>query len=165
MMMVRRVSVSVAVAMALMASCSFGQVIRLEKKVVVGRGQDVRLGNIATIKGVDEQAGTKLAEMVIVSGVDTNRKIGADSIMLAIMSQLGAGGLADQLQVSGASEVEIVVSSERPVPVVVPQAAAPHAPVAMASVQQQQMPVVLASVASSAAPAADAPKAKTLSDI
>jgi flagella basal body P-ring formation protein FlgA len=107
----------------LIASTAFGQVIRLESQAVVVRGQDVRLGNVATIKGVDEKTGASLAEMVIMSGVETNKKISAESVLMAIASQLGQGGITDQLQVSGAAEVEIVVSSDGTAPVEVKQAA------------------------------------------
>ncbi|HUO10347.1 MAG TPA: flagellar basal body P-ring formation chaperone FlgA [Phycisphaerae bacterium] len=149
---------------------AFGQVIRLEKQAVVARGQNVRLGNIATIKGADEKTAAALADTVVISGIETNKKVAADAVLMAVMTQLGANGLADRLEVAGAAQVEIVVGEGQGKSEVGSQKSeegdiAANAPVAVAQAEGTAVSVVTASVV--AAPDAEAPAAtqKTLADI
>ena len=102
---------AMGVAGVLSASCAFGQVIRLSEKAVVEPGQDVRLGNIATVTGVDAQTAASLADTVILPSVDSGHKVRAESVLMAVVAQLGASGLATQLQLSGAAECEIVIAT------------------------------------------------------
>ena len=101
-------------AVVLWSASVFGEMIHTEGRVVVNRGSDVRLGNIATITGADEKTAASLADIVVMSDVESDKRVSADSVLLAISAQLGAGTVAQQLEVSGAATVEVVVGTPAP---------------------------------------------------
>ncbi len=160
-------------AVVLWAASVFGEVIHLEGQVGVNRGEDVRLGNIATITGADEKAAASLADIVVMSDVESDKKVSADSILMAISAQLGAGAVAQQLEVSGAATVEVVVAGGVKPGVgsqkIEGTGVAANEAVSVGSEPEAAAPVVLASAASSAvdadAEAADGVKGKTLKDL
>ncbi|MGN6369960.1 MAG: flagellar basal body P-ring formation chaperone FlgA [Phycisphaerae bacterium] len=150
----RQVGIAV-VMMVLGASCAFGEVIHLESRAVVNRGEDVRLGNIATITGADEATAARLADIVVMSDVESDKKVSADSVLMAISAQLGAGRVAQQLEVSGAATVEVVVgegAGNSAFRIQNSEGRAGGKGVVAGGSEQQQgaMPVVLASAGSSA---------------
>lgn len=151
-----------------------GQVIRLSTQAVVVRGQDVRLGNIATITGTDPRTAAALADTVVLPAVNGNKTIRAESVLMAVIAQWGAQSTATQLQLSGAEVCEITLSdlTAKPsvpviaaaAPAVAPLVASPAAAVAPAA------PVVVMASASNNTPPAespsdDAPVAQTLSQL
>jgi flagella basal body P-ring formation protein FlgA len=164
-----------AAAVLAWSSSVFGEVIHLESRAVVGRGEDVRLGNIATITGGDAKSEAALADIVVMSDVEGDKKVPADAVLMAISAQLGAGTVADRLEVSGAATVDVVVGDgAKPEVGSRKLQGANSGANAVAAVDSQQsaaMPVVLASVGSSAADAeaavegADTVKSKTLADL
>ena len=58
------------------------QVIRLLPQAAIEPRQDVRLGDIATISGVDARSAEDLANTVILSAIDSSRTIKTESILL-----------------------------------------------------------------------------------
>jgi flagella basal body P-ring formation protein FlgA len=119
---------ALAGVMLLLGNCAFGQVIRLSAKAEAVAGQDVRLGNIATITGADPRMAAALADTVVLPAVVGNKTLQAESVLMAVITQLGAENTASQLQLSGSASCEITVSSGTPnaVPAVaLPVVAAP----------------------------------------
>ena len=102
----------IGVASTLLGVCASGQVIRLSERAVVEARQDVRLGNIATVTGVDAQTAATLAETVVLPSVESRHKVRAESVLMAVVAQLGASGVATQLQLSGATECEIDIAGQ-----------------------------------------------------
>jgi len=105
------------VGVVMVGSSVFGQVIRVSKEAVVGVGQDVRLGDLAVITGVDGRVGEGLADLVILPRLREGRSVRAESILMAVVAQVGAGELAGRLQVSGAASCEVRVEvAKKPAP-------------------------------------------------
>ena len=77
-------------------------------------GQDVRLGNIATITGADPRMAAALADTVVLPAVAGNKTLQAESVLMAVITQLGAENTASQLQLAGSASCEITVSSVTP---------------------------------------------------
>ncbi len=102
-----------------------GQVIRLEKQLIVEPHQDVRLGDIATVTGVDRKTAEELSNTMILANVETERNLKAESVLMALISQLGPSALGSGLQVSGSAQCAITVADHIPAPAseATPQAA------------------------------------------
>ncbi len=155
-----------AAALALFFPASFAtaQVIRLEKSAIVEPGQDVRLGNIATIESADPRTNSALANTIILPAVQGPHKIAADSILMAIVAQLGAGGVSNSLQMSGADACEVTFTPPTPAVMPIVTEIVPEQP---AAPESNSPSVITASVISSSIPAAIKPeiiKNQTLSD-
>lgn len=114
----------------LAAGLAQAQTIRLQEKATVVAG-DVRLGNIATISGVDVRAAEKLAETVIIADLHKTQQIKAENVLLAVVTQHGPS-LSASLQMTGAAACEVSVGEAAMKPVTV------TAPVAVADVVPQQ---------------------------
>ncbi|HVX86032.1 MAG TPA: flagellar basal body P-ring formation chaperone FlgA [Phycisphaerae bacterium] len=95
------------------------EVVRLRGSVVVERGAEVRLGELATVSG-GGVAGERLADVVILSGVQGPVKVKAEAILMAVISQQGAAATND-LEMSGAATCEVKIAG----------AGAPAAPASM----------------------------------
>src|ERR1041384_6853763 len=111
-----RVSLFATSAMIALCAASWGQVIRLEKQVTVEPRQDVRLGDVAKVSGVDRRTGEELSNTMIVSNIESSRTIKAESVLLALMSQGGGGGgekFAGSLQISGSAQCSVLVADGR----------------------------------------------------
>ncbi len=163
----RRLAAATGLSVALWASCAFGQVIRLSERAVVEPRQDVHLADIATISGADAQTGASLAETVIFTGIQSGRKIRAESVLMAVIAQLGASGTANQLQLSGAADCDVVLATPAvPIaaPATVPVVATPSVISAPAlQIETPSPSVVTASVVS--APASVSVETSTLSKL
>jgi flagella basal body P-ring formation protein FlgA len=85
-----------------------GQLVRLEKQVTVDPRTDVRLGDIATISAADPKTAEVFSNTVILSAIDTNRTLKAESILLALMSQRGAQAMTN-LHISGSAQCAITL--------------------------------------------------------
>jgi flagella basal body P-ring formation protein FlgA len=102
----------VASAVMLCGANCLGQVIRLEKQVVVREHQDVRLGDVATVTGIDAKTAEALKNTVILEDVGAPRMLKSEAVLLALMSQRGADGVGVDLQVAGATQCEISVGKK-----------------------------------------------------
>jgi flagella basal body P-ring formation protein FlgA len=120
----------VAGMLGVMALPGVAEVVRLRGNVVVERGADVRLGELATVSGGGTQ-GEKLANVVVLSGVQGPVKVKAEAILMAVISQQGAAATND-LEMSGAATCEVKLAGAAPaaqVSAALAQVAAPPAPV------------------------------------
>jgi flagella basal body P-ring formation protein FlgA len=131
-----------------LTSASLGQVIRLKSSVAVEPRQDVRLGDIATVSGVDARRTEELSNTVILSEVQGPEKVKAESVLMALMAQKGAEGLGGNLQISGAAVCDISLAGTRVMTVSVPVVAAAgvSGPPLQANMPLSSTPVVTASV-------------------
>jgi flagella basal body P-ring formation protein FlgA len=110
------------------------QLVRLNAEAKVDPRADVRLGDIATITNTDRRTVEELSNTVILSAVDANRTLKAESVLLALMSQRGSQNLAN-LQLAGSAQCAITVgtpvaASPAPAPKQVISAATSTVPVA-----------------------------------
>ncbi len=117
-----RILVASLVVMGLGGSAC-GQMVRMRESVVVARGADVRLGELATVKGAGAE---RLAECVVVSGVQGALKVKAEAVLMAVVAQRGAAATVG-MEMSGSAACEIRVAGAEPV------AAAPAAVVPVAA--------------------------------
>ena len=115
----QRVALVSAMALLMLPAVAPAQMIRLRSQATVEKGQDVRLGDVATVSGADRRTAEDLANTVILSGVESPRKIRAESVLMALVAQhfppgdgtargaAGGGELAGSLLVSGAAVCEV----------------------------------------------------------
>jgi flagella basal body P-ring formation protein FlgA len=97
-------------AMTTMLACTASlsaQVIHVKPQVSADRSQNIRLGDVATVTGIDARTGESLLNMIIVPGITEARTVRAEAILMAVISQIGPGKLADNLQVEGAATCDI----------------------------------------------------------
>jgi flagella basal body P-ring formation protein FlgA len=146
----RRTGLLAAAAAALLAGTAHGQVIRLERQARVEPRQDVRLGDIATVTGVDRQTAEALSNTVILSAVETSRTVKAEAVLLALMSQRGPAAVGSGLQMSGSAACSVTVE---PAPTA-PKVAAREDAVSPAPAAPQP---AAAAAAPTTAPAAEVP--------
>ena len=90
-------------------SSGMGQTIRLKDKATIPAGEDVRLGIIATISGVEGRAAERLAETIIAPKGEDKRTVKAENVLMAVISQYGPGGVANTLQIVGSASCEVTV--------------------------------------------------------
>lgn len=132
------------------------QLVRLNAQATVEPRADVRLGDIAAVTNTDRRTAEELANTVILSGVEANRTLKAESVLLALMSQRGAQALSN-LQLAGSAQCAITVGTAAAKAVVFPKeaalAAADAGQVPAAAAVQATPTVVTAAVAPAAAAA------------
>ena len=94
------------------AGRAFAQLVRVHATATVEKGQDVRLGDLATVTGAegDHHTAELLANTVVLAGVTTTEKVDTDAILLALVSQHGAA-LTNRLAVEGAATCEVTVTA------------------------------------------------------
>jgi flagella basal body P-ring formation protein FlgA len=106
----RRLFVGFAVSVAGMSGPgAMGQVIRLNAKAAAEVRQNIRLGDIATVKGTDTSTAETLENLVILPELGGSRSIRAEAVLLAVITQVGPGSLADHLQIAGSATCDIEV--------------------------------------------------------
>src|SRR5689334_7231276 len=99
----RLAAVAAVTAMLACAGTLSAQVIRVKPQVTADPAQNIRLGDVATVTGTDAKTGESLLNMIIVPGITEARALRAEAILMAVISQIGPGKLADNLQVEGAA--------------------------------------------------------------
>jgi flagella basal body P-ring formation protein FlgA len=111
----RKCFIPLAAAALLLASQApaSAQVIRIRKEITVEFPRDIRLGDIATVTGADRDTAQSLANTVILAGIDGDRNIRTESVLLALMSQRGAGALGN-LQVTGSAQCTVKFAPTNP---------------------------------------------------
>jgi flagella basal body P-ring formation protein FlgA len=106
-----RMGLIVAVGMILgMGSGAYGQVIRLKSLATADLRQDVRVGDVATVSGVTGKKAEELANTVVVAGIEKPLQLKAETVLMAIITQRGAGAMGSNLQVSGAAVCTIEIA-------------------------------------------------------
>ena len=107
----------------LLANSVIAQTIRISSQATVAERQDVRLGDLATITNTDSRTAEHLANLVILPQLRESRAVRAESILMAVIAQVGAGPLADRLQIPGSAHCQIKIET----PVVVQNTTQPIA--------------------------------------
>jgi flagella basal body P-ring formation protein FlgA len=102
----------VAAAVLLVAGDVFGQVIRLQREAKAELKQNVRLGDVATVSGTDAKTAESLMNLVILPELAGERAVRAETVLMAVIAQVGPGTLADKLQVSGAATCDIQIGTK-----------------------------------------------------
>jgi flagella basal body P-ring formation protein FlgA len=101
----------------MLASAALGQTIRLQDKASVPAGEDVRLGQVATISGTDARTAERLADTVVLAraadGTDAAaaRTLKAEQVLMAVIQQQGPGGLAARLQITGSASCQVTAAA------------------------------------------------------
>jgi flagella basal body P-ring formation protein FlgA len=114
-MIANRLAALAAMTAILVGTSSLSaQVIHVKSQVNADHGQNLRLGDVATITGIDAKAGESLLNMIIIPGVNESRALRAEAILMAVISQIGPGKLADSLQVQGAAACDIQFAGTAP---------------------------------------------------
>jgi len=84
--------------------------VRINARATVPAGDEVRLGQIASISGTDARTAERLAETVVLAKAQGTQKVKAESILMAVIAQHGTGGVASRLQVSGAAVCDVSIA-------------------------------------------------------
>ena len=101
-----------AAGVVLMAGSAFAQVIRIQKEVEAEPHQNIRLGDLATVSGIDARTAEGLANLVILPDIKESRGVRAEAVLMAVVAQIGPGKVADGLQVSGSATCEVKVGEQ-----------------------------------------------------
>ncbi|GEM_PF-2561964 len=135
-----------------LTSQAHGQTIRLQSKASVVAGDEVRLGQIATITGTDPRTAEKLAETVVLAMAPKqgSQTVKAEQILMAVVTQYGPGGMASRLQLIGSASCQISTGAADPrndnSQPTATSAVEPDRPIAMAAVIAAETPRVADSV-------------------
>jgi flagella basal body P-ring formation protein FlgA len=132
-----------------MALPGFGQMVRLRDHLTVEKGADVRLGEMATVTGAGASA-ERLANVVVVSGVQGPVKVKAEAILMAVIAQQGAASTTN-LEMSGAAVCDIQSPAAKPLAAARPEGTEKKIEAAVAPAADRKTPAP----APAAAPAAD----------
>src|SRR5690349_5498375 len=110
MKMTMKIKILAGVVGVLVCGMAQGQVIRIKGQATAEAKQDVRLGDVATVTGVDSRQAEQLADTVIVAGIEKPATIKAEAILMALIAQRGPGGaVGNNLQIGGSAACEITV--------------------------------------------------------
>jgi flagella basal body P-ring formation protein FlgA len=152
MAMTRKCFIPLAAAALLLAAQApaSAQVIRIHREITVESPRDIRLGDIATITGADRDTAQALANTVILAGIDGDRNIRTESVLLALMSQRGAAGLGN-LQVTGSAQCTVKFAPTNPAADLAAKTAPASSPLAEKPLPSTTDPIITASVAPRAA--------------
>lgn len=124
-------------------ACAFGLCVRMiEQAVVVG--QEVRVGEIATVTDTDAATAEKIAQTVVVKVEGDSATIAADAVLFAVLNTHGME-LAGSLSVRGAASCQVRVEGKKD-DVKVAGKGSVAANVAVSVAAEPEMPVVHAAV-------------------
>jgi len=110
MKMVRRILIATIALLAGPAQAEM--VLHIQDKAVVEPGQQVRLGDVATISGAEGQDAETLANTVILSSATDGKTIKAESVLMAVIAQQSNADLMNKLEVSGAAQCVISIGEK-----------------------------------------------------
>jgi len=110
----KMIKIAAMVMGVLVCSLAQGQVVRIKAQATAEFRQDVRLGDVATVSGVDSKQAEQLSDMVVVADIEKPVTIKAEAILMALISQRGPGGaVGNNLQIGGSSICEITVVNNK----------------------------------------------------